>query len=91
MFQEKYKICPFCKETIPNKSKKCPICAEEINFITCEFCKEENLLGSRSCKSCGQEISLRYKYKIFTILNNYWNNHLKHIFLVIIYCMFAFR
>lgn len=49
------KICPKCKNSIPQKSKFCPVCGMSLTII-CPYCKAKNNPESNYCNECGKRI-----------------------------------
>lgn len=49
------KICPKCKNSIPQESKFCPVCGMSLTII-CPYCKAKNNPESNYCNECGKRI-----------------------------------
>lgn len=76
------KICPFCKEEIPEEAKVCPICNETLNTtrkIICPYCQEEIEEGSGVCPACGESLQSK-KFN----LNIKLSKNFKKYFLIVI-------
>ena len=54
--QEQNMNCPYCGESIPNNSKKCPACNESLEdyYILCPACAESIPKDSKKCPVCGE-------------------------------------
>lgn len=76
------KICPFCKEEIPEEAKVCPICNETLNTTrktTCPYCKEGIEEGLGVCPACGESL----QSKIFNLNIQLSKNCKKYLLIAI--------
>jgi len=61
------RICPYCKEEIPEDASVCPICNENLNKVEtkkCPYCFEEIPTNTKVCPACGEQLKKNVKIQI---------------------------